>query len=337
MKLKITISIETIDFDTEGCKLRVSGVNIKENKYIKLGQYHTVEIAPYRNFTIWKDNWDSIHLQRINMACDPSNTAEIAAVLMQSGLANICLVTKHMSLVKAKIQTKIPKKRSIGNAHNKAKRRFFDAIIEGLQRHIKYDVVKVIIIASPGFLKDDFKKYLDEKMMKDDIKVLLDNKNKFLLTYSANGFKHSLADILTDPVVINRINETKSINEVQILKEFYHLLNVAPDKAFYGMKHVQYANEQIAIKTLLISDSLFRSKDIQTRQKYVSLVELCKDNGATICIFSALHVSGQQLIQLGGIAAILRFPLPNIEQLQNDEDDIDSDSFSPGSTEPDDY
>lgn len=33
-------------------------------------------------------------------------------------------------------------------------------------------------------------------------------------------------------------------------------------------------------------------------------------------IFSAMHVSGEQLNQLGGIAAVLRFPLPDLEDME---------------------
>lgn len=37
--------------------------------------------------------------------------AEIAAVVMQEGLANICLVTSSMTIVRAKIEVAIPRKR----------------------------------------------------------------------------------------------------------------------------------------------------------------------------------------------------------------------------------
>lgn len=33
-------------------------------------------------------------------------------------------------------------------------------------------------------------------------------------------------------------------------------------------------------------------------------------------VFSAMHVSGEQLNQLSGIAAILRFPLPELEDME---------------------
>jgi len=71
--------------------------------------------------------------------------------------------------------------------------------------------------------------------------------------------------------------------------------------------HVLLANESQAIDTLMVTDSLFRSCDIPTRRRYVDLVEKATENGATVLIFSSLHVSGERLASLSGIAAILRF------------------------------
>jgi len=45
------------------------------------------------------------------MACDPMQHADLGAVVMQEGLANVCLVTSSMTLVRAKIETNIPRKR----------------------------------------------------------------------------------------------------------------------------------------------------------------------------------------------------------------------------------
>jgi protein pelota len=78
---------------------------------VKLGQYHSLELALQRNFTLTKPHWDSIYLDRIDMACDLKTSAEIAAVVMQPGLANVCLVTTHMTQVRQKIEMAIPRKR----------------------------------------------------------------------------------------------------------------------------------------------------------------------------------------------------------------------------------
>jgi len=90
------------------------------------------------------------------------------------------------------------------------------------------------------------------------------------------------------------------------------MLKNEPDRAFYGWKHVQLANERLAIQILLITDELFRAADVATRKTYVQLVEQVKEGGGEVKIFSTMHISGEQLSQLTGIAAILRFPIPEI-------------------------
>uniref|UniRef100_A0A915KJQ0 ERF1 domain-containing protein n=1 Tax=Romanomermis culicivorax TaxID=13658 RepID=A0A915KJQ0_ROMCU len=49
------------------------------------------------------------------MACDPGQRADVAAVVMHEGLANVCLITSNMTIVRAKIDVNIPRKRK-GNA-----------------------------------------------------------------------------------------------------------------------------------------------------------------------------------------------------------------------------
>lgn len=73
---------------------------------------------------------------------------------------------------------------------------------------------------------------------------------------------------------------------------FFELMANNPDRAVYGFKHVEIASQQLAIETLMISDSLFRftlnnyffifflffrAKSIEQRRKYVKLVETIRD------------------------------------------------------------
>lgn len=104
--------------------------------------------------------------------------------------------------------------------------------------------------------------------------------------------------------------------EIEVLNKFMRLLDTCPEKAYYGYFHVQKANEELAIDSLLISDELFRSSDVLTRKKYVTLVESVRERGGTVYIFSTMHVSGQQLQQVSGVAAILRYPLPDLDELE---------------------
>jgi stalled ribosome rescue protein Dom34 len=42
-----------------------------------------------------------------------------------------------------------------------------------------------------------------------------------------------------------------------------------PDKVCYGKRSVDYAMENHAVETLLVSDTLFRAKNVATRRLYV--------------------------------------------------------------------
>jgi len=179
-----------------------------------------------------------------------------------------------------------------------------------------FDEIKVCLIGSPGFQKDDFFKHLLSESVRRGDRPLIENKGKFVLCHSSSGHKHAIEEFFSDPSIMSRMTETKLSKEIEVLNKFMRLMDTCPDKAYYGYFHVQKANEELAIDCLLISDKLFRSSDIVTRKKYVALVESVRERGGAVYIFSTMHVSGQQLQQVGGVAAILRYPLPDLDELE---------------------
>jgi protein pelota len=119
-----------------------------------MGVYHTIDLELNRNFTLYKNEWDIIALERVDDACDITKQADVAAIVCQEGLANICFLTKHMTIVRQRIDLPIPRKRkgSVSN-HEKGLEKFYEQIYQGILRHVHFDIVKAIIIASPGFVK----------------------------------------------------------------------------------------------------------------------------------------------------------------------------------------
>lgn len=54
--------------------------------------------------------------------------------------------------------------------------------------------------------------------------------------------------------------------------------------------------------------------------------------GGRVLIFSSLHTSGEQLTQLTGIAALLHFPMPDLEEeveAQLAKEERERDAFTP--------
>ena len=58
------------------------GKNLTETEHVKLGAYHTVELEPQRPFSLEKQAWDAIDIERIHQATDPAASADLAAVLI---------------------------------------------------------------------------------------------------------------------------------------------------------------------------------------------------------------------------------------------------------------
>ncbi|KAL4605509.1 hypothetical protein ACB092_09G034900 [Castanea dentata] len=114
--------------------------------------------------------------------------------------------------------------------------------------------------------------------------------------------------------VINLIRETNVVPEIRVFKEFLDTVTSNSDRACYGPKSVETAHEMLTIKTLLITDDLFRSVEIETRHKYVGLVKSVKKAGGKVFVFLSMHVSGEELTKLTDIAAMLRFPLPDLDE-----------------------
>ena len=233
----LTICVKSLDFDTQAGVLRVKGINSEENQFVKMGAYHTIDLELNRKFDITKSEWDSVSLERIDEACDPNKNADLAAVVMQEGLAHVCLVLASMTLVKSKIEMSIPRKRKgLCAGHDKSLDKFFERIVLALLSHINFDVVKAIVIASPGFIKDQFFEFMFAYATKNQqtCKVLFDNRAKFVLVHSASGFKHSLKEIFEDPSLASRLTDTKALGEVKAIEAFYQMLKIEPNRAFYG-------------------------------------------------------------------------------------------------------
>ena len=329
---KITIRVESIEFDAEQCSLRLKGSNIKENDHLKLGQYHTLSLELHRPCEITKDNWDSVRLELVKEMAEPTKKAELAAVVMQEGLAHVCLVKASLSKTCAKIERTMPKKRQQGNqAYDAAVSKFFSDIYEAVKRNVNFEVVKVVLVGSPGFLNQDFLSYMQERAVREEDVMFIKHKAKFLKAHTSSGHKHAVEEMLGSAELQSQLGDVGAVGEVKALQSFHEMLANDSDRACYGIQQVENANEQLAISDLLITDTMYRCNDYVLRNKYVQLIESVKANGGNVFKFSSLHGSGEQLNLYTGIAATLRFPLPDIAELkEGGVQDSDSDDDAVG-------
>lgn len=226
VKLKLEIEVEAIDYDNVGAVLRIRGKNVVENEHVKIGAFHTLEIDVQRPFVLRKDVWDSMALDTLKQACDPGASADLAVILMQEGLANLLLVGKSVTTTSARIETSIPRKRGPAIAgYEKALNKFFENVLQAVLRHCDFSIVRCLVIASPGFTKDQFYSRLLLEAERRELRSIIENKSRIVLAHASSGYKHSLGEVLDAPNVMSLIKDTKAAQEVKALKDFHEMMS----------------------------------------------------------------------------------------------------------------
>lgn len=66
---------------------------------------------------------------------------------------------------------------------------------------IDFNATKCLIIASPGFVAEQFYNYLCQRTQDDPDKNLKKNLDKIVLSKSSTGYKNGLNEVLADPKV----------------------------------------------------------------------------------------------------------------------------------------
>ncbi|KQK08685.1 protein PELOTA 1 [Brachypodium distachyon] len=319
VKLTLEIAVDSVEYDKDGSVLRVRGRNISKNEHIQVGQFHTLELELKRPFVLRKELWDWPALDTIRQSCDDTGAnADLAVLLMQEGLAQLFLVGRSVAANRARVEAPIPRKHGSAavSAYDAALKGFFERVLEAFLSHVDFQVVRCVVVASPGFTKEQFHGYMLLEAERRGLRAVLQNKARIVLARAPSGYAHSLQEVLACPGVKALVKDTRLAQEAPALEEFFAMVIKDSDRACYGPKHVDVAHERLAIQTLLFTDTMFRNREVAARRKCVDLAEAVKKQGGTVRVFSSMHVSGNQLEQLTGIAAILRFPLPELDDIE---------------------
>uniref|UniRef100_A0A7E4W5V8 ERF1_1 domain-containing protein n=1 Tax=Panagrellus redivivus TaxID=6233 RepID=A0A7E4W5V8_PANRE len=292
----LEIEVRSTNYDPQHSGIRFQGFTTYKTEDVKSETKHLLDIKLHAPFRLTKKSWDLMDIQRIEDSQETHQDGATAAVVLHEGVAQICLVSNDRTIVKAKVEMPVARKRAgFCINHEKSLQDFLETVAKTFLRHIKVESMKSIIVAGRGFV----------------------HKN-FLTTL------YDVAEQMHQP--FNKKQKAKFVclpakEETAALGKFMDLFNNDPSRAFYGDKHVFMANEHNAIDTLMISDTLFRSNDNEKRKEYIQFVDNVKKTNAKVLIFSSLHESGRQLNMMTGIAAILRYPLPELEDEDIDDDE----------------
>ena len=314
--INLTVSVLKVGFeaDDKGTSLTVKTRNLYENNFVMKGQVQTVEIKLFSKLRIFKMHWDEESLRLLGEAANDAKFVDSLIVLYDDGYAGFYFVKRNFTKFHAKIANAMPKKKpGLMEVYNKKAAAFDRKVWRYLFESFNMEEIKAVVVGGPGNAKErfvsrieDVDKYEKDLSVREQIEK---HKSKFVCIATSSTFKTSINEILKDKKGVKLLEDTKAVKETQKFEEFFDILQKNPDCAVYGQREVLHAQEQNAIKTLLITDGLLRSKNFAVRKKFSQFKKEVEMKGGEIFLFSENHVSGQKLKDITGIAAILRFPI----------------------------
>jgi protein pelota len=331
--MDLTIQVTHTDFDIGSGQLHVSGKVAAENEHVKLGQHHTLDLELNRKFTLEKaDGWDSVALEMLKEASETERRAELWAVVLGEGTANICMITEHQTILRQRIEVAVPRKRRGGvDGHSKGMEKFFSTTLSTLLRQIDLPAASApqsktlpLLLASPGFVANAFLAFIKAEATRTTNKPLMTLIPNIVVAHSSSAHIHSLNEILSSPAITTKLSDTKYARETALMDKFLTLMRLDDGRAWYGPREVERAVDKGAVGrgggVLMINNSLFRAQNVKQRRRWVELVDRVRDvEGGEVRVLSSLHESGKRLEGLGGVAAILTYPLEDLDEEGADE------------------
>lgn len=328
-RVQLTIKVSSCDFEGAAASLRISGKICEETPHAKMGAHHTLEVGVTDEVVLLKDNWDAHHESQLKEATDTAGKAEALVLLIQAGLANLLCISSNLSRLLARVETSLPKNRNVYSGYDKALCRFFRETADAVHLHVDWSQLKALIIAGPGFYKDQFLDYFIQDALQHEHRHVLQKRDVIFAVHASSAYRHALSELMSDTKVKTLLADTKAVRQAACIDQLYRMLNNSYQKkpqqqlqnssssssyeqsslVCYGPQEVRRATDIGAVKVLMVSDALLRSSESTQRRFYVQLLQDAAGTGAETLTFSDQHATGEQLGLLGGVAAILRFPV----------------------------
>ncbi len=290
-KLFVELNVETVEFHKFSGMLRIEGTIVqgKPSELIEIGAHHSLELPLHTPVKVQKKQLLRFQIERLRAAAEAGRQPDILLVVLDDEQATFGLLKQFELQQKATIASgKSGKRFAVDESTEK---KYFAEIAE----KIKETKAKQVVVAGPGFTRSRFEKFLQEKGKPKEMRF-------FFAATNSTGVT-GLQEMLKGGTLVKVVQNMQLVKETQLVERFLAELGKNSGLAEYGFLQVQKAIEFGAVQQLLVADKFF----LQNREQAEKAMQDAERMGAEVHLINAEHEAGQQLFNLGGIAALLRY------------------------------
>ncbi len=276
--VRIGVKCEKAEFVPESARLRVFGI-ISYGP--DMGQHHTLNVESGYEISVVRQ-WRQIDLARLERAVSSSVHGAVHIAAIEDGEAELYRVRQYGP---ERITTL-----TVGSgktAELDSRQALFAELLTFLEK-----VTGSIVIAGPGFVKEDFVKFAKTKAPEIAERMLIADTRR--CGYGA------VQEAIGNGVLTRVAEDLQLAKEVSFMDEVF--LRIGQNGAVaYGKSEVRQAIDYGAAETILVADSFVKDGGIE------KMIEGAERLGANVVVLSTEFEPGTRLVGLGGIAALLRY------------------------------
>jgi protein pelota len=177
----------------------------------------------------------------------------------------------------------------------KAKEQFYGEALKSLQA-FRPDARVPLVVLGPGWWRDEFLDFARAKAPAAVAGAVSEG--------TAHGGRTGLHEALRRGLLERVSRDHRVGQDTAAVQELLARIAKGDGTAAYGPADVQRAIAAGAAETLLVSDRIVREGQAD------ALLQAAESARASVHVVSSSHEAGEQLDRMGGLAALLRFPLP---------------------------
>ncbi|MCR4335090.1 MAG: mRNA surveillance protein pelota [archaeon] len=287
-KIFVELEVEKAEFHEATNQLRIQGIVVfaKPAELVELKSHHTLEAEAGEKICVTKKALKKYHIDRLERAKKASGRENLLLVVMDDEEAEIAFLKDSGLDKKAKILGKKSGKRFENTEKGNP---YFEEL---LKKIIELEPKKMVI-AGPGFEKQNFEKFLKEKNSK--LKPEFESTNSVGITGLNELIKSGKIDKLIEG--FHAAEETKAVEKI--------LAGLSNGLSAIGFEEVRKAIDSNAVHELVVHEKMLSEKREETEQ----ILDKAEQLKGKIIFVSGKNETGEKILGFGGIAAVLRYKL----------------------------
>ncbi|MCL4365391.1 MAG: mRNA surveillance protein pelota [Candidatus Marsarchaeota archaeon] len=279
----VRITVERSEIDKNAGRLRLSGkiVSGKPEEFVTLGSYHTLNIAAGDVIDVHKGEWKDYILKRIRQAVIDSKRPRLGIIVLDDEKALVAYIKGYGIEIVSELYSRLSKRMKMKD-FERQREEYFKSVIAAAN-NLSVDIV---VIAGPGFTKDDIRKYVSD--------MGIEIKKRLVYAPASDAERSGIREVMQSDTV------SKVLENEHVRREFEYMnrlmIGIRTGSSFYGIDGIRKHLDKHVISAILVNDDIINDGQIK------ELLDNADKLGIHIEIFNSQDDAGIQLKNFKGIA-----------------------------------